>query len=1147
MTFLSFLLSFIGNHRLLAVALLIALARWVTVHSAFKAPENRGISKAFNAVFILLCGVLTCVGCKEAFPENFVSGCEELFLVNTYIGPKLQARLPHPAAQTGTNIYSTPYLEFQGNLTLLATPIDSSGYMYGVGLMRQSDCSLTEYFLQGYDAVAGTFAVNSTVPGYEKTLRSLAQLPAHAGTFPAGCAASMTDASSTGGVILGPVSGTTRYIAGAINPFTNTLITGTIDLASGAIVQSTVSSIPYPASVTTADLNGDGKNDLIVAGISNNSTLAGAVYVLLSNGDGTFETPVAYATGGLNTTAVTVADVNGDGKLDIVATGFVSGQTTNGVQTLLGKGDGTFQPAVVSTAVSGGSYIAAGDFNGDSKPDIVLSTGAIALGKGDGTFAAPAFTLPIAVGSNSAGGSVAVADFNNDGKLDIAANVPGGPYISIFNGKGDGTFATGPSYANIADSSDLTVADLDGDGNIDILSGIGSAGAFGPSTTTHTGVTNVLMGNGDSTFQSALAYPNTAAPISTESISAAPAFAVADFNADSIPDILAASVAVSGGVTTSNGLELLTGDGKGGFTAGAPSGSGSPTILAAADMNGDGNLDAVFADGSPANGPGSVAIAFGDGKGNFTTATDYPLPNSATIANLVIADFNHDGKPDVLVTSSGAVTGGANAVYLFLNSGAGILGTPILVAQPSTSPLGLVAGDLNGDGYPEFAITTAANASASTAGALLVYLNQSGNSFAAATSYSPGYHPGGLAIADMNKDGKLDLIVGSTDQNYTQGTVSVYLGNGDGSLKTPQTLTTPEATIESIATADIDGDGKLDVILGQNVAHVAFGNGDGSLQDAWAIGLSTAPVSIVSADINSDGHPDLLYVSNNSINTLLNLYGTVAPSRAATTTTLTSSSTSVTAGSAVTFTATVAPSSGTGTPTGTVTFSDAAGALGAGTLSSGVATFSTSSLAAGTYAITATYSGDATFAGSTSSAVAVTVAAAPSPADFTLGISPSSGSASASSPATATVTVTPQNGFSAAVALSCSGAPSGYACSLSPASVTPSGSAATSKLTLSASTSAALAPFSRMLHQPFLASLFFLALLIPGFRRTSGSTRTKYLIFLAALILPLCAISCGGGGSSGGSSTQQATISVTATSGTLKHAATYTATVTVKK
>jgi hypothetical protein len=251
------------------------------------------------------------------------------------------------------------------------------------------------------------------------------------------------------------------------------------------------------SGLVVADMNGDGKPDIVVAsrctvGNSNdcnNRLLSGTVAVLLGNGDGTFQAPMAFDTGGVWALSVAVADVNGDGKLDVVVANCGSDEncdTEEGVVgVLLGNGDGTLQ--AVSTYDSGGRVgfaVRVADVNGDSKLDLMVlnlcvsanncnnGTVAVLLGKGDGTFQAP---VTYDSGGSSPG-SLAVGDVNGDGKLDVlvgrqcdGSKCPAGT-IGVLLGNGDGTFGTSIDFASGGSVPDsLAVADLNGDGKPDLL------------------------------------------------------------------------------------------------------------------------------------------------------------------------------------------------------------------------------------------------------------------------------------------------------------------------------------------------------------------------------------------------------------------------------------------------------------------------------------------------------------------------------------------------------------------------------------------------------------------------------------------------------------------------------------------------------
>jgi len=282
------------------------------------------------------------------------------------------------------------------------------------------------------------------------------------------------------------------------------------------------------------DVNGDGRLDLIVNGKRGTT---GLVATMLGNGNGTFQAPIETDYSGVASSSVVVADFNGDGALDVALV------SAGSVQVLLGNGDGTFRAGPSSPlSYVGRDGIAAADFNGDGKPDLVItafdpsSQGfnfvGVLLGNGDGSFGS---LQQVAGSGTSFVGSItaAVADFNGDGKLDIAtaiqtagATIQGFVFISL--GNGDGTFQVAPSVPTVVSvTSPLLVGDFNADGNLDLATG----GFF-------------YYGQGDGTFPTA------------NGSSGAPTFVLAgDANGDGLLDVLDEAITIQ---SSGNGLTTLS-------------------------------------------------------------------------------------------------------------------------------------------------------------------------------------------------------------------------------------------------------------------------------------------------------------------------------------------------------------------------------------------------------------------------------------------------------------------------------------------------------------------------------------------------------------------------------------------------------------
>lgn len=327
--------------------------------------------------------------------------------------------------------------------------------------------------------------------------------------------------------------------------------------------RASYSTFQSPTSIGVGDFNGDGNLDIAVAAKLVNTEIS----IFLGKGDGTFQSPVNYAAGN-GPDSIAVADFNHDGKLDLAVANAVSAT----VNVLLGNGDGTFQAATSYSLPEYASLVLVADFNGDNVPDLavldateVCSCVSILIGNGDGTFQA-AKNDPIAYN-----GTVAIGDFDQDGKPDLVVAASAGitSKMQIMLGKGDGTFLFGSTYEVSAGPSSVAVGDFNSDGKLDIaVSGIvatqiytflgngdgtmqspkiyttRSANAWVTPVALTTGgsvdliATNfnpggisLLVGNGDGTFASPIFYP-----VGRESVYAA----IGDFNSDGKPDLAVA-------------------------------------------------------------------------------------------------------------------------------------------------------------------------------------------------------------------------------------------------------------------------------------------------------------------------------------------------------------------------------------------------------------------------------------------------------------------------------------------------------------------------------------------------------------------------------------------------------------------------------
>jgi uncharacterized delta-60 repeat protein len=745
-----------------------------------------------------------------------------------------------------------------------------------------------------------------------------------------------TDANPRSAVV-GDFNGDGVLDIAVVNGDSNTV---NVFLGNGDATFQAARSMPigaHPLSAAVGDFNGDGKLDLVVA----DNYAGGPVQLLVGNGDGTFQAPInVFSDPSFTPLAVAVGALKKNGKLDLVITGQVSSSTGsfgevvvlpgegNGsfgkaaslpvgtfpnsvvlddfnndgtldaavtdsalgtVDILLGKGDGTLGPPVsfatgapADTTIAD-YYLAAGDFNGDGKLDIVTAnrgnnTVSVLLGNGDGTFQT-AVTYPVGASGPQ---SVAVGDFFRDGKLDIVAANVDDSKISVLLGKGDGTFSTPMIVPTGSGANSLAVAKFDGhypdlavtnwiSKTLSILTS--EAGDLDPSFGTGGEVTTTFPPNSSAQASAVVIQPDGKTVVAGTAKVFEPGsgeVALARYNPDGSLD---PSFGTGGQVvTTGNGLSTgglaLQADGKIVVVAQGSNSTGTQMLLIR--YLPDGSLDSGFGTAGEVtlnNAGGSSIVILPDGK---IVAAGINAVNTTANLTETVARFNPDGSLDSGFGTGGMVglnSGGASSGLalqadgkilvafgsevarlnadgsldsLFGNSGEATVGFGVS-GGPAVQPDGRIVVVGNTGTYLDFAIAVGR-------------LNTNGTldaTFGAGGSVSTGLGPGtnglqafGVAI---QPDGRI-VVAGNTGGGYPLGYTSFELirynpnGSLDGSFGTGGEVTTtftifPSASPSAVA---LQPDGKI------VAAGVAVGpNGHALVPPAFAVAryLGDAPIA----------------------------------------------------------------------------------------------------------------------------------------------------------------------------------------------------------------------------------------------------------------------------------------------------------------
>ena len=646
-----------------------------------------------------------------------------------------------------------------------------------------------------------------------------------------------------------------------------------------------------PNSLAIGDFNEDNKLDIVVVNSGTDN-----IVIFLGFGNGTFANSTTYTTThNSNPSSVAVGDFNHDHHLDVVVTNYHFGN----IAIFLGHGNGSFtvQTKYAISSKSRPNIIAVGSFDNDNYLDVVVLDAEndqvhIILGYGNGSFGALTTydsvtgARPVAVavadfdndnqsdiavvnngtnnllvlseysmkpsarhtnyfvGRDSRPSSVVVYDFNNDGNLDIAVDNFNDNYILILNGMGDGTFVEEgkhPSGARSAPQYEC-VADLNNDGRIDMIVANVGSDSF-----------SVFLGQDNGTFAPVTIY--------STGVGSAPWFvAVGDVNSDNLLDIVSTNTGVGG-------IGVFLGYGNGtfynydGFSVGIGS---TPFSAALGDVNHDKHLDIVVAIALPDH----MVVLLGHGNGTFGAMTSYATGIDSNPFMALLVDLNRDTHLDVTISNWNS-----GNVIIFFGNGDGTFRERVSYPTGSgstSSPYYVIAAYFNNDDYYDLIISNLG------INQVVIFFGDGNGTFELARTYETGLGstPYGVAAGDLNNDGHLEIVVSYWGNGYVSVLTEYYVAAFENKAIY---LTGSAPNPYSLAVADFNNDSRSDIVVANSGTDdlgifLGLGNGTFAPKIKYSIATDSYPQYVITGDINSDNHMDIVSVNSKS-NTISVIHG----------------------------------------------------------------------------------------------------------------------------------------------------------------------------------------------------------------------------------------------------------------------------------
>ncbi|PWG80605.1 MBG domain-containing protein [Pararcticibacter amylolyticus] len=663
-----------------------------------------------------------------------------------------------------------------------------------------------------------------------------------------------------------------------------------------------------PGSISVADIDGDGKADIITVG--KNTNVAYVLRNISDRGAEKFEDPAAAFTVGANPSSVSVRDLNNDGKPEIVTvnagTENAPGNTISVLENVSTPGminSASFKAQVVYTVGDKPSRVAIADADGDGFPELAVTsagTNTVSVLRNTSSANTLSFDPAVAFATGTSPEFVAFGDINGDSKPDMVVVNMADNTVSVFSNTADqgsitsSSFATKQDYGIGKGANSLVIADLNGDGRAELSVVNGTEGTISILKNMPVPVvTDFLPKSGPSA---------STVIISGKNFNVNPANNIVYFGASQAVVQSASStsltVQVPAGATYMPVSVLDAESGLSGFSSdkfvltnpgvadpelkissfNAPVNvptQNQPSVVAMSDLDADGKTDMVVVN-TQSN---SVTVYHNESADGSITSTSFPAAKSVTLAvgdapkSIVVGDVDGDGKPDVVVSNYASRT----FSVLRNTSASGSLSFESQVSVNTASGSNMITmNDMNGDGKPD---VITANAGSSTVSVFRNISTASKVAFdAAKTDYAVGGTPWWVTTGDLNGDGKPEVVTANAGSNNIS-VITNTAGRGvfNSSSFAPAVNYAAAEGSRSVAIGDLDADGKAELVAANNksntvsVFHNTTSGTTASFASPENFATGDTPYGVSIGDVNGDGKPDVVTGNLQSVSVLRNI------------------------------------------------------------------------------------------------------------------------------------------------------------------------------------------------------------------------------------------------------------------------------------